>query len=111
MIGKSNISNNFLVCLKLNRSAWGPDPFKVNYFWFERRDFLIFLEKEWPKIKLEGRSDFVLKEKLKLLKGSLRKWKNEDFGWIDLELDKDVEELNVVHEFLSNFNEDQIFNL
>lgn len=37
-----------------------------------------------------GRSDFVLKEKLKLLKVSIKKWNDEVFGRLDLVVEECV---------------------
>lgn len=37
-----------------------------------------------------GQSDFVLKEKLKLLKVSIKKWNEEVFGRLDLEVEECV---------------------
>lgn len=50
----------------------GPKPFKTNDCWFENKGFLKFVENEWKKFKVGGRSDYIIKGKFKLLKGSLR---------------------------------------
>lgn len=49
----------------MNNLDWGPKPFKVNNFWFENKDFIMFVEKEWEILRITGKSSFVLKEKLK----------------------------------------------
>lgn len=38
----------------------------------------------------------MFKEKLKLLKGELRKWNKEVFGDVDLSIEKIVEEMNIL---------------
>lgn len=58
----------------------------VNNSWFEDKKFLSFVAFEWDKLKAEGRGDFILKEKLRLLKTSLRRWNKEVFGRIDLNI-------------------------
>ncbi|XP_058749275.1 uncharacterized protein LOC131622266 [Vicia villosa] len=61
---------------------------------FDHREFLEFVEVEWKAISITGTSAYVLKEKLKLLKGRL-KWRNQNiFGKLDLNIDEDVEEMN-----------------
>lgn len=46
------------------------------------------MEKEWNNLKVEGRGDFILKEKLKFLKEKLRRWNKEVFDKIDLEVEE-----------------------
>lgn len=50
--------------------------------------------------KLEGIGDFVLKEKLRLLKDKLRRWNKEVFGKIDLETEEGVRDMNIAYERL-----------
>ncbi|CAL5202946.1 unnamed protein product [Lathyrus oleraceus] len=52
---------------------WGPKSFKFNNCWLKHKDFSNFVDKEWRSFKVMGRGDFVLKEKLKLLKISLKR--------------------------------------
>lgn len=46
------------------------------------------------KLNVEGRGDYVLYEKVKRLKVSLKVWNREVFGWIDLRVNNMVKELN-----------------
>ncbi|XP_058753369.1 uncharacterized protein LOC131626563 [Vicia villosa] len=50
--------------------------------------------KEWLKFKVKGRGDFVLKEKLRLLKDKLREWNRDVFSKYDLEMEEGVRDLN-----------------
>lgn len=52
--------------------------------------------------KVEGRGDFVLKEKLRLLKLSLKRWSVEVFGWIDLKMNKTLKVMNDLNYQVSN---------
>lgn len=54
----------------------------------------------WLKCEAKGRRDFILFEKLKFLKSSLRIWNKEVFGWIDLKVEESVEELNALNKLL-----------
>lgn len=49
-------------------------PFKTNDSWFHNKYFFKFVEDEWKSIEVEGRSNLVIKEKLKALKVILKKW-------------------------------------
>ncbi|XP_058784882.1 uncharacterized protein LOC131659750 [Vicia villosa] len=84
-----------------NKEDWGPKPFMFNNAWFKDKNFLPFIESEWKKLKVIGRNDFVLKEKLRLLKDSLRRWNVSVFGKVDLEIKEGLEEINELDEFVS----------
>ncbi|XP_058776954.1 uncharacterized protein LOC131651303 [Vicia villosa] len=45
-----------------------------------------FVIEEWAKIKVEGRGEFILNEKLKRLKGCIKEWNRDTFAWIDLKV-------------------------
>src|SRR3954466_14678236 len=53
------------------------------------------MEKEWNNISIKGKGDFVLKEKLRILKDKLRVWNREVFGMYDLEVDEGVRDSNM----------------
>jgi len=59
---------------------WGPKPFKELDSWSCDPRFVNFVEQAWETIEINGRVDFVLKEKLKALKGELRRW-NKGMFW------------------------------
>lgn len=52
------------------------------------------MKKKWEAIKIKGNNYYTLKEKLKSLKERLRWWNNTIFGWIDLQVENNTEELN-----------------
>lgn len=53
-----------------------------NYLLLDK-DFDAFVREMWKVINIEGWSSYVLKENLKLLKGQIRKWKEENIGDLD----------------------------
>ncbi|KAI5447916.1 hypothetical protein KIW84_015383 [Lathyrus oleraceus] len=59
-------------------------------------------------LKVEGRSEYVIKEKHKQLKGSLGRWNTGVFGRLNLEVQEGKDEINEVDEFLSCCKEDQV---
>ncbi|XP_058757308.1 uncharacterized protein LOC131630545 [Vicia villosa] len=95
-IGERDISVHCPIWLVADKKDWGPKRFKFNSEWFQNKDFIGFLEKEWKELEVHGRGDFVLKEKLRLLKSKLRWWNTNVFGKIDMELEEGVKEINVI---------------
>ncbi|XP_058784985.1 uncharacterized protein LOC131659881 [Vicia villosa] len=93
-IGMRDISDHCPVWLMVDKEDWGPKPFKFNNEWFNDKNFFDFVKKEWEGIKVQGRGDFVLKEKFRLIKERLKWWEKNIFGKIDLEIEENVKELN-----------------
>lgn len=52
------------------------------------------MEKEGKNIKVRGRSDFIMKEKLRLMKSSLFKWDMEFYDRIDLDMEEGIGVIN-----------------
>ncbi|XP_058765950.1 uncharacterized protein LOC131639469 [Vicia villosa] len=73
-IGMRDVSDHCPVWLMVDKEDWGPKPFKFNNEWFKDKTFLDFVKKEWEGFTVHGRGDFVLKEKLRLLKERLKWW-------------------------------------
>lgn len=85
-----DISDNKPIWIKGNHIDWGSKLFKISNAWLDHKDFIPFVSSVWNSFSVKGREDFILKEKLKLLKEALRKWNKEVFGFLDLEVDKAV---------------------
>lgn len=45
---------------------------------------------------------YILKENIKLLRGRLRKWNKDVFGWLDLKIEYVAKEFNRLYELLIN---------
>lgn len=60
------------------------------------------MEDAWNLVQIDGNADYVPKEKLKFLKSKLKIWNNENFGIVDLNVDKVVSALNSLDLFVSN---------
>ncbi|GAU34402.1 hypothetical protein TSUD_217420 [Trifolium subterraneum] len=100
----TNNSDHYPIWLECNNRNWGPKPFKFNNCWLEHPDFIPFVKASWESMDIHGRKVFILKEKLKRLKESLRKWNHEVFGIMDLNIEKTVKELNEIEEMIANGN-------
>lgn len=59
----------------------GSRPFRFNNCWVKQEDFMRFVKVEWDSLSVNERGDYILKKKLKALKGRL-KWWNRCF-WMD----------------------------
>ncbi|XP_058768462.1 uncharacterized protein LOC131642211 [Vicia villosa] len=113
MVGERDISDHCPIWLEVDNNDWGPKPFKFNNEWFSHDSFYPFVENEWKSFKVEGRGDYILKQKLHLLKGRLKWWNKEVFGRIDLEIQEEVNDINRGDERLEvegeDFNPDTLF--
>ncbi|XP_058758566.1 uncharacterized protein LOC131631812 [Vicia villosa] len=101
-IGDRDISDHCPIWILKDQRNWGPKPFKFNNEWFSFDSFIPFVEKEWKSMKVEGRGDFVLKEKLRLLKDKLRIWNKDVFGRINLEMEDGVSSMNLADDKLAS---------
>ncbi|XP_058752845.1 uncharacterized protein LOC131626046 [Vicia villosa] len=105
-IGDRNISDHCPIWLMIDDSNWGPKPNRVNNDWFENKDFFSFVESEWKNINIVGRGDYVIKEKLRLLKSMLMVWNKEVFGKRDLEIEEDIRAINEADKLLESCREE-----
>ncbi|GKU89353.1 hypothetical protein SLEP1_g3500 [Rubroshorea leprosula] len=82
------VSDHYPLLLKNEVKDWGPKPFCFFNTWLQHPNFKEWASKEWKTMNIKGWSGFVLKEKLKGMKASLKKWSKEHY----IELDKKIEE-------------------
>ncbi|MCI19886.1 cysteine-rich receptor-like protein kinase, partial [Trifolium medium] len=99
-IGDRDISDHCPVWLIVSPVNWGPKPFRVINGWLEHPDFLSFVETSWKSFAVHGKKAYVLKEKFKLLKDCLKKWNKEVFGFLDLNIEKTVKDLNDIENMM-----------
>jgi hypothetical protein len=64
-----DVSDHCPLVLKNGGWDWGPKPFRFKNFWLEHRKFKGVVEEAWRNHNVSGWMSFVLKEKLKGLKG------------------------------------------
>ena len=93
-VGKRDISDHRPIWLECSNLNWGPKPFRFNNCWLEHDGFKSFIVEEWKKIQITGRKAYVIKEKLKIIRESLKKWNKEVFGWLDLNIENIVADMN-----------------
>ncbi|GAU50433.1 hypothetical protein TSUD_134890, partial [Trifolium subterraneum] len=105
-IGDRDISDHCPVWLLSSFCNWGPKPFRVINGWINHPEFNDFVESAWKSYDVRGKKAFVLKEKLKLLRESLKKWNKEVFGYLDLNIEKIVTDINKFEGLLSSTDGD-----
>jgi hypothetical protein len=105
-IGDRDISDHCPIWLVSSPINWGPKPFRVINGWFDHPDFLSFVEQCWMSFVVNGNKAFVLKEKFRMLKECLRKWNKEVFGYLDLNIEKTVNDLNDIEGLLGGDDDD-----
>lgn len=114
-IGDRDISDHCPIWIISDSQNWGPKPFKFNNEWFSSDSFIPFVEDEWNRMVVRGRGDYVLKEKLRLLKDKIKVWNKEVFGKFDLEVEEGVRDINRLDDLLdpsssspSSFEDDMV---
>ncbi|XP_019433996.1 PREDICTED: uncharacterized protein LOC109340725 [Lupinus angustifolius] len=93
---KRTFSDHCPIVLKSDVNDWGPSPFRTNNCWFSNAEFGKFVEGTWNDLEVNGRGSFILKEKLKLLKISLKRWNKEHLCVLDRKINDQVNFINYV---------------
>jgi hypothetical protein len=79
------------ILLSVDDENWGPKPFRMLKSWATLPGYHEFVKDKWQSFQVNGWGGFVLKEKLKLLKGCLKEW-HEQHGRNMVSKLKDVKE-------------------
>ncbi|MCH83420.1 LINE-1 reverse transcriptase like, partial [Trifolium medium] len=98
-----DVSDHCLLVLKIANNDWGPKPFRFNNNWIDHKHFKKMVEDRWRGMEVSGWMSFVLEEKLRGLKGSLKEWNMVEFGSLESRLKKlveDIRELDVKGEIM-----------
>jgi hypothetical protein len=75
-----DVSDHCPLIVRYSTSDWGPKPFRFNNFWLQNKRFKDLVAKTWQEQSFEGWMGFILKDRLKDLKGVIKNWCVEDFG-------------------------------
>jgi hypothetical protein len=66
------ISDHCPILLAADEDDWGPHPLRMLKCWTEVPGYQNFVRDKWHSLQIDGWGGYVLKEKLKLIKGALR---------------------------------------
>ncbi|MCI08477.1 transposon TX1 putative protein, partial [Trifolium medium] len=90
------VSDHCPLVVRSNVVDWGPRPFRFNNYWLENKDFTKVVENYWMNNNLTGWMAYVLKEKLKGLKATIKTWHRYTYGVLDDKILKLISEINVL---------------
>ena len=85
------LSDHYSLIISSTAVVRGPIPFRSLDCWLEDTNFLSVFKREWLQL-----APFSFEQKLRSMKGPLRKWNREVFGHIDLKIKAIKEELDKV---------------
>jgi hypothetical protein len=94
-------SDHFPVMLECGSVPRGRRPFRFENTWLKADGFLERVRDWWGSYQFTSTPSFVFANKLKALKGDLRKWNVEEFGHVTMKKNMmmaDLRELDVVEE-------------
>ncbi|GAU25065.1 hypothetical protein TSUD_257590 [Trifolium subterraneum] len=86
-IGDRDISYHCPIWLLCSSYNWGPKPFRVINGWMEHPDFFDFVETTWKSFDVHGK-------------------KGEVYGFLDLNIEKTVTDINVIENLLGGDDEE-----
>ncbi|MCH88726.1 reverse transcriptase, partial [Trifolium medium] len=78
-----DVADHCPLVLRYSSLDWGPKPFRFNNFWLGNREFKEVITKAWESQHFEGWMGFILKERLKGLKGVIKEWSGRTFGEVE----------------------------
>lgn len=68
------LSDHVPLILHADDANWGPRPLRMLKCWSDYLGYSNFVREKWRSFDLQGWGGFVLRQKLKLLKNSLKEW-------------------------------------
>ena len=77
-------SDHFPVMLECGSVPKGRRPFQFENMWLKADGFLERVRDWWGSYQFSSTPSFVFANKLKALKGDLRKWNVEEFGHVTM---------------------------
>ncbi|CAK8542484.1 unnamed protein product [Lathyrus sativus] len=78
-----------LIQLCDKKENWGDKPFCMLNYWREINGYHKFVKEQWSNLNVEGWGMFVLKEKFKMIIGSLKEWHKKNTQNLDSRI-KDI---------------------
>ena len=94
-------SDHFPIMLECGSILRGRQPFRFENMWLKADGFLERVRNWWGSYQFSGIASFFLTNKLKALKGDLKKWNKDEFGHVTMKKNMmmvDLRELDLVEE-------------
>lgn len=93
-----NFSDHCPIVLRSKEIDWGPKPFRIMDCWLLDRSFKETVHHSWTSNQQAGWGGYILKEKIKKLKHSLKRWNRKHFGDTFTKVKRIESELNKLEE-------------
>ncbi|PNX65585.1 cysteine-rich receptor-like protein kinase, partial [Trifolium pratense] len=68
------LSDHCPLVLYANEEDWGPRPSRMLKCWKDVSGYKLFVKEKWNSFQIDGWGDYVLKEKLKMIKVAFKDW-------------------------------------
>ena len=91
------LSDHFPIMLACAMGRRGRTPFRFEKMWLQAEGFVEQVKRWWDSYQVEGNPSYAMAQKLKVLKGDLKRWNVEVFGDIGKrkkELEEELGELD-----------------
>jgi exonuclease III len=95
-VAARDVSDHCPLIIKYSNEDWGPKPFRFNNFWLRHKDFKEVVSNAWNSQEVSGWMGFILKERLKFLKGVIKLWSKEVYGKPEEKKKRLVEEIKAL---------------
>ena len=77
----------------------GKRPFKFENMWLKEEGFVEKVRSWWGLFSFVGSPNFVLAEKLRALKGEIKRWRIEEFGSVEVRIKAWAEEMKLLDRY------------
>ncbi|PNX86435.1 cysteine-rich receptor-like protein kinase [Trifolium pratense] len=69
-----SLSDHCLLILSANEENWGSRPSRMLKCWSDVPGYKLFVKDKWNSLQVDDWGGFVLKEKFKMIKVTLKEW-------------------------------------
>ncbi|KAL8484127.1 hypothetical protein ACS0TY_026721 [Phlomoides rotata] len=97
--GKRSFLDHIPIFIEGHVKDWGPKPFKFFNQWIQHPSYKPTMEEAWKGTSRQGWTGYILKEKLKDLKGILKSWSKRTFEEMEHLIEEkkgEIEKLDLV---------------
>jgi hypothetical protein len=91
-----DVADHCPLVLRYNEDDWGPKPFRFNNFLLKNRDFKSIILQAWEAQHVQGWMGYILKERLKNLKGVVKEWSRRTYGVDDVKKKRIINDIAVL---------------
>ena len=107
-VQRREVSDHCAIVVKNVEKNWGPKPFRSIDAWFMGKGFSEMVKNNWSSYPVQRNAFINIKEKLKALKGDLKVWNRDEFGNIQTNKMRILQELEALyfHDCINDLGED-----